>query len=106
MTQATSYETRAYLLPLFKQQLSVFKQHYTYFHTLFHSHVFPKNTNNITKLVFLNTHITNHLWKSKINNETNTCVGVDREHLEDNKPYCLIHHIISSKNFKVNNISY
>jgi len=27
----------------------MFKQHYTYFQTLFHPHVFPKNTNNITK---------------------------------------------------------
>ena len=28
---------------------SFFKQYYTHFHTLFHSHVFPKNTNNVTK---------------------------------------------------------
>ena len=27
----------------------VFKQHYMYFHTLFHSQVFLKNTNNITR---------------------------------------------------------
>ena len=27
----------------------VFKQHYTYFHILFHSHVFQKITNNITQ---------------------------------------------------------
>ena len=28
---------------------SVFKQHYMYFHTFFHPHVFSKNTNNVTK---------------------------------------------------------
>ena len=38
----------------FKQQFSVFKQHYTYFHTFFHPHIFPKKykqlyQNNITK---------------------------------------------------------
>jgi len=32
----------------------MFKQHYTYFHTLFHLHVFPKNTNNITKTTLPN----------------------------------------------------
>ena len=39
----------ACLLQLFKQQFSLFKQHYTYFYTLFHLHEFPKNTNNITR---------------------------------------------------------
>ena len=39
---------RARLLPLFKQQFSVFKQHYTYFYTLFHSHVFLKNISNVS----------------------------------------------------------
>ena len=29
----------------FKQEFSVFKQQYTYFHTLFHPHVFSKNIN-------------------------------------------------------------
>ena len=29
-------------------------------------------------------------------------MGADREHLEDNKSYYLIHHITSSKNFMVN----
>ena len=28
------------LVDIFKQQFSVFKQYYTYFYTLFHSHVF------------------------------------------------------------------
>ena len=50
MTQATSYETRACLLPLFKQRSSVFKQHYT----LFYLHVFPKNINNIIKTILPN----------------------------------------------------
>ena len=38
---------RVCLLPLFKQQFSVFKQYYIYFHTfflnqIFYPHVFPK----------------------------------------------------------------
>jgi len=32
----------------------VFKQYYTHFHTLFHSHVFPKNTNNVIRTTLLN----------------------------------------------------
>ena len=38
----------------FKQHFLVFKQHYTYFHTLFHPHVFPKNTNIITRTTLPN----------------------------------------------------
>ena len=34
---------RGCLVVYFKQQFSVFKQHYTYFHIFFHSHIFPKN---------------------------------------------------------------
>ena len=44
----------ACLLQLFKQQFLVFKQHYTYFYTLFHPHIFKKNTNNITRTILLN----------------------------------------------------
>ena len=33
---------------------SVFKQHYKYFHTLFHPHVVPKNINNVTKTILPN----------------------------------------------------
>ena len=43
-----------HLLLLFQQQFLVFKQHYTYFHILFHSHVFPKNTNNVTRTTLPN----------------------------------------------------
>ena len=32
----------------------VFKQHYKYFHTLFHPHVVPKNINNVTKTILPN----------------------------------------------------
>ena len=35
----------------------MFKQHYTYFHTFFHPHVFQKNTNNITQ-----TPLSNEPW--------------------------------------------
>ena len=37
---------RGCLLHNFKHMFSVFKQHYTYFHTIFHLHVFPKKTEN------------------------------------------------------------
>ena len=37
------------LVELLNNSFSVFKQHYTYFHTLFHLHVFQKITNNITQ---------------------------------------------------------
>ena len=33
---------------------SVFKQHYKYFHTLFHPYVVPKNINNVTKTILPN----------------------------------------------------
>ena len=33
---------------------SIFKQHYKYFHTLFHPHVVPKNINNVTKTILPN----------------------------------------------------
>ena len=42
------------LVHVFKHIFSVFKQHYTYFHALFHSHVFPKNTNNVTRTTLPN----------------------------------------------------
>ena len=31
----------------FKQYFSIFKQHYTYFHTFFYPHIFSKNTNKV-----------------------------------------------------------
>ena len=37
------------MVHVFKYIFLVFKQHYTYFHTLFYSHVFQKITNNITQ---------------------------------------------------------
>ena len=47
-------QLRARWLLLLEQQFSVFKQHYTYFHILFHPHVFPKNTDNITRAILPN----------------------------------------------------
>ena len=41
---------RGCLVRYFGLQFSVFKQHYTYFHALFHPRVFLKNTNNVTKI--------------------------------------------------------
>ena len=37
-----SKKSRPCLVHNFKHMFSVFKQHYMYFHMLFHSHVFPK----------------------------------------------------------------
>ena len=37
-----------------KHMFSVFKQHYTHFHKLFHPYVFQKNTNNITQIPLSN----------------------------------------------------
>ena len=33
---------------------SVFNQHCTYFYILFHPHIFPKNTNNVTRIMLPN----------------------------------------------------
>ena len=54
-------EFRAHLLQLFKKNL-VFKQHYVYFYTIFHQHVFSKNTNNITKNLLSNGPLSYLTW--------------------------------------------
>ena len=45
---------RGRLVHVLKHMFSVFKQYFTHFHTPFHSHVFPKNTNNATKTTLPN----------------------------------------------------
>ena len=45
---------RGCLVHALKQQFSVFKQYYTYFHILFHLYVFSKNTNNVTRTTLPN----------------------------------------------------
>ena len=47
-------KVRAHLVEHFSNMFSIFKQYYTHFHTLFHSHVFQKNTNNITQTTLPN----------------------------------------------------
>ena len=47
-----------YLVMCFEKQFSVFKQYYTYFHTLFHPHEFLKNTNNVIRTTLPNSSIT------------------------------------------------
>ena len=42
------------LVHALRQQFSVFKQHYMYFHTLFHPYIFLKNTDNVTRTTLLN----------------------------------------------------
>ena len=46
---------RGCLVYVFKQQFSVFKQHFTHFNALFHPHVFPQMFLN-NNFQFLNTH--------------------------------------------------
>ena len=54
------------LILLFKQQFSVFKQHYTYFHILFHLHVFSQNNNKVTRNLLSNGLFFNFPLKKKI----------------------------------------
>ena len=42
------------LVQEFKHMFLVFKQHYMYFYTLFHPHVFSKNINNATRTTLPN----------------------------------------------------
>ena len=51
----TLIELSGCLVHVFKYMFSVFKQHYTHFHTLFHLHVFPKSTNNVTRATLPNS---------------------------------------------------
>ena len=53
------------LVCVFKQQFSVFKQYFTYFYILFHSHVFPQMISN-NNVQFLNKHTKQTLNNSKI----------------------------------------
>ena len=53
------------LVYYFKHMFSVFKQHYTYFYTLFHLHVFPKKTE---KLLFKHTYQTGTITKTALTN--------------------------------------
>ena len=46
--------SRGCLVRGFEQQFSLFKQYYTYFYTLFHPQIFPKNTNNVTRTTLSN----------------------------------------------------
>ena len=41
---------RPHLVREFKHMFSVFKQHYTYFYTLFHPHLFPKKLKTIIQI--------------------------------------------------------
>ena len=56
---------RACLVHVFKHMFLVFKQYYTYFHTLFYPYVFPKKKN--WKLLFKHTYHC-HTFGSSFNN--------------------------------------
>ena len=58
-------KAKARLVHTLKQQFSIFKQHYTYFHALFHPYVFSKNTNNITRIILAPSHFVCPLFHFK-----------------------------------------
>ena len=64
-----------YLVHVFKHTFSVFKQHYIYFHTLFHPHVFSKNTNNVIINLLPNGPLVirkwYYIWSSKFGRNIN-----------------------------------
>ena len=68
-------ETIGCLVHALKQQFSVFKQYYTYFHTLFHLHVFSKNTNNVTRTTLPNGPNYARIWQMEIRNR-NACITI------------------------------
>ena len=61
-TKRGEQKFRGCLVCVFKQPFSVFKQHYTYFHTFFHPQMFSNNN-----FQFLNTYTKQILNLSKIN---------------------------------------
>ena len=68
-TPLLSSQVRGCLASVSKQQFIVFKQHFTYFHTLFHPHVFSQKFLN-NNFQFLNTctkQTLRHLKKKKGN---------------------------------------
>ena len=70
--------SRPHLVKHLKHMFSVFKQHYTHFHTLFHSHVFQKNTNNITQTPLPNGPLISHACEqTSIHPETQAHIHTD-----------------------------
>ena len=49
---------RSCLIIMFKQRKLLFKHHNTYFHTLFHPHIFLQNLNNVTRNLLPNSPLT------------------------------------------------
>ena len=54
------------MVHVFKQMFLVFKQYYTYFHTLFHLHIFSKNTNNVTRTRLPNDPLSFKRWDIRV----------------------------------------
>ena len=59
---------RSRLVELLNNSFLVFKQHYTHFYTLFHPHVFQKNTIILLKLFYQTGHKCNHFCGSSFAN--------------------------------------
>ena len=53
--QTPRFRGKWFLEIIFPQNKRTLKQHYTYFYTLFHSHVFQKTTNNNSQTILPNT---------------------------------------------------
>ena len=56
--QTPGFRGKWFLEIIFPQNKRTLKQHYTYFYTLFHSHVFQKTTNNNSQTILPNTPLT------------------------------------------------
>ena len=64
---------RPCLIELLNNLFSIFKQHYTFFHTFFHPHIFQKTTNNITQTLLLNeSKVISNMNKFSFENAKNT----------------------------------
>ena len=85
----TFERVRRCLVNVFKQQFSVFKQHFTYFHILFHPHVFSQKLLN-NDFQFLNTCIKRVLNHCVLDDGTGRSVGANVGHVapESGKDYC------------------
>ena len=83
---------------------SVFKQHYTLFHTLFHPHIFQKTTNNIAQtplpngpLVFTNSKTSsiyfNNTLYNKSNIKTSTLTSITLKYYKQTNKINIVNHI-------------
>ena len=88
------------MVELLNNSFSVFKQHYTFFHTFFHLHIFPKTTNNITQTLLPNgSKVISNMNKFSFENTKNTNMYLCFMLLSNQKKY----HSLKIKIKKVTN---